>query len=207
MVNSISSVNFRNYNSVQTKKIASKQTNNQSLLAELFCKNFALYSSVVYESKYSHIDNPSKISSVLTAIYNAAYAFDGSKGYVFNTLAIKCIKQEFAAHTANLSYQKRKGQANEVSLEGLCEFYTGTTRNYREPEYLLGTSEIKYNLIETLNIINNSNLTENEKILCKAIIQDHNITNNELAELLNCHRHTVRAVKNSLHTKLNKIFG
>jgi hypothetical protein len=30
MVNSISSVNFRNYNSVQTKKIASKQTNNQS---------------------------------------------------------------------------------------------------------------------------------------------------------------------------------
>ena len=30
MVNSISGVNFKNYNSVQTKKIASKQTNNQS---------------------------------------------------------------------------------------------------------------------------------------------------------------------------------
>lgn len=186
-----------------------KKTNNQSLLAELFCKNFALYISVAYESKYGYIDNESKVSSVLTAIYNAAQFFDSSRGYVFNTLAIKCIKQEFAVHIAKLSYQKRKERVNDVSFEGLCELFGSDedSTNSCEPAYLTGVNEAQYNLVETLYTIDNSNLTDNEKLMCKAIINDYNITNNELADILKCHRHTVRAVKKSLQSKLSTVFN
>ena len=184
-----------------------KKTNNQSLLAELFCKNFTLYSGVVYEPKYSYIDTASKVSSVLTAIYNAAQAFDSDKGYVFNTLAIKCIKQEFALHIQKLTYKKRKQSISDVSLESLCAIFNAGEDDTFEPEFLLGVQENEYNLIEVINTINNSNLTDNEKIMCKAIINDCNITNNELAEILNCHRHTVRAIKKGMQSKLNSVLS
>ena len=184
-----------------------KKTNNQSLLAELFCKNFALYSGVVYEQKYAYIDNESKVSSLLTALYNAAVFFDVDKGYVFNTLAIKCIKQEFAAHLAKLSYQKRKNKVNDISIEAVCKMFSGEEDSDYEPEYILGVTDDQYAFVEIINTINKSNLCENEKMLCKAIINDYNITNNELAEMLNCHRHTVRAVKKGLQSKLTSVLS
>jgi DNA-binding NarL/FixJ family response regulator len=133
--------------------------------------------------------------------------FDETKGYVFNTLAIKCIKQEFAAHIAKLTYQKRKQQVNDVSIEAICEMFNDEGTNSFEPEYVLGTSDNQYSMVDVITTVNNSNLTENEKILCKAIINDPGITNNELADLLKCHRHTVRAVKHGLQNKLKEVFN
>lgn len=174
-----------------------KATTNQSMLAELFCKNFAYISRVVFQPVYSYIDNEDKISAVLSGIYNAASKFEPKRGYVFNTFMIQCIKGELNMQIAYLSYKKRKSNG-VCSLDGMYEDMDGEAfeKNIIKPY------DDSYDTIELINSIDNSNLSQDEKIMCKAIIQDSNITNLELADLLSCHRHTVRSIKNSLKNKL-----
>ena len=174
-----------------------KKTNNQSLLAELFCKNFALISRVVFEPIYSYIDKEDKISSVLSSIYNAALNFEASKGYAFNTFVIKCIRTEFNGYIAKLSYKKRKVD-KLYSLEAMCE----NMDNQNVEINFIKAYDDSYDKVELLNSIQNSKLSPEEKVMCEAIIQDCNITNNELAKVLSCHRHTVRHIKSSLKSKL-----
>jgi DNA-directed RNA polymerase specialized sigma subunit len=177
-----------------------KKTNNQSILAELFCRNFTLISKVFYEPVYSYIDKDDKISSVLSCIYNSATNFDINKGYAFNTFMIKCIRSGFNLHIQHLSYRNRNAN-NLYSLERMCEDF----ENQNIETNFIKPYDESYDKIELISNIDRSNLSESEKIMCKAIIEDSSITNNELAELLECHRHTVRNMKNNLKTKLSAI--
>lgn len=171
-------------------------TNNQSIIAEIFCRNFKLLCSVIYEARYNLVEQQDKVDSAVCAVYRALDKFDVSRNLMFNTFLIKNVRSNLATHMAKIM-QKRHCQ-NMYSLDEMKE---NTDNHEYEKNFQLFAP--KYTEQIDLSVdLSKTNLSEREKIMCEAIMENPNISNTELSEILKCHRHTVRNEKYILQQKL-----
>ena len=201
MVNTFRLMNQIRLEEFKVKKLENlvyeyKSTNNQSIIAEIFCRNFKLLSAVVYEQRYKFIDKDDKVDAVMQAICCAVDRFDINKNVAFNTFLVKNLRCQLYNYVAILTQQRHKGIV--YSLDAMRD-------NTDNEDYDVNILKTDYNDLDNvlLNVdLNTAGLSEREAIMCKAIMDNPNITNCELAELLKCHRHTIAKEKIILQQKL-----
>ena len=174
-----------------------QKTENQSIIAEIFCRNFKLLCSVIYEPRYRLVDNQDKVDSVMCAIHRALIKFDISKNFMFNTFLITNVRSAVTTYLYKV-YQKRHCQ-NVYSLDEMKE---KTDNNEYESNFELYNTSVADQVNMSVDLYN-AGLSEREIIMCKAIMENPDISNQELSEILKCHRHTIRHEKNILQQKLS----
>jgi len=173
-----------------------QNTNDQSILAEMFCKNFKLFCSIVYQSNYRSIDNADKVDAVLQSLNKAMKYYNHDKVISFNTFVTRCIKSRLASHIQYLTQKRHQGIT--YSLDALRE----NTDNEEYNKNILTEKDNSFDNVDFSVDFSLSDLSEREKLMCKLIMENPNISNCELSEALNCHRHTIAKEKKILQTKL-----
>ena len=169
---------------------------NQSALAEIFCKNFKLFCSVVYESKYRYIDNADKVDSVLQSLHKGMLRFKIENGVSFNTFIVRCIRGRLATQISYFTQKRHQGIT--YSLDAMRE----NTDNEEYNINIITAEDTAFENVELSVDFSLSGLSEREKLMCKLIMNNPKISNSELSKALNCHRHTVAKEKSGLQTKL-----
>lgn len=179
---------------------AYKETQNQAILAEMFCKNIKWWQSIITHSLFNPIEKTDKVSYCVERIHSAMLTYNGSTKFI--TYATRVIQIKLYQQLEHLSYCGR-GEV-VLSLEGLAEAANSNSSrkelfegNFDAPQKdLFKAAEIKYDLEQT-------NLTEKEKAVCVEILYDSKISNTDIAAHIGVHRHTVEHIKKSLQVKLS----
>lgn len=169
---------------------------NQSILAELFCRNFKSLCAVIYEARYNIIEKQDKVDCAMWSVYRALNNYDITKPVHFNTFLITNLRKRLATCMQQV-LQKRHCS----SVYSLDEMKENTDNNEYEKNFQIFVPSHA----EQINLsfdINNAGLSDREKVMCKAILDNPNISNIELSQILKCHRHTVMKEKRELQQKL-----
>ena len=158
-------------------------------------KNIALFYIIYNKQVYSKIPKQDRISSILEGIFESLSYFDVNKDIKFMAYCSKYIHTRLCD---NIIYATRKRRNGVVcSLDEMVE-NAGT--NY-EMNFIKDYDN-SFDCVDDSDMLNDIDLSVREKIMCKAIMENPNISNVELAEVLKCHRHTVAKERNVLKIKL-----
>ena len=173
-----------------------QKTNNQSIIAEVFCRDFKLLFRVISEPKYNAVDKQDKVDAVLRVVYRGLEKFSPDKAVSFNTFLVAGVRRKLATYIQYLAQKKRSGTV--YSLDYMKE---SMDNNEYEVNFDLPDSDYTKSVEFSMDMLN-AGLSERQKIMCAAIMDNPKISNVELAEILKCHRHTVCAEKKILQQKL-----
>lgn len=173
---------------------------NQSVLAEMYCRNFKTWCGVAYNSKFYAINGADKASFVLQVIHKSMLKYALDKKCSFVTFCVSCISRRLVAQIHYLTTQSRN--MNVYSLDYMKE---KTECDYEAN--FVNTQVDEISNVEFMQVLRDSGLSDKEMFVCKLIMENPNITNIEIARELDVHRHTIAKCKNSLSNKLAFLRG
>lgn len=184
-----------------------QENRNPSILAEIFCRNFSQWLFITNKRSFYRMDNEDKVSIVLDKLDKALTSFDITKGYKFTTYANRLIILELTNKKNYFNHYRR----NDVLVSSLYE-NSGDDENYCkiENEASIITDFVNQNEIDMINLkqsIQESNLSEKEKLICDIILDNPGITDLEISDMMKVHRHTVRNLKLGLKSKIKNIIA
>lgn len=201
MMNRIRLVKFADISDEDLLK--NNSANNQSVIAELYCRHFKLWFTIANKPKFSYIDKADKSSFVLQGLYDAIQNYSCDKQVQFKTFAYTCVNNALVGVMLKSKKHDNWLQRNDVSLDNLIELNDG---NPYEINFDVPTVD-ELSKVDLMCLINSSDFSDREKLLCKAIMDDPYITDIELSELLKVHRHTIRTDKIKLRNKLTLLYN
>ena len=175
-----------------------KVTNNQSILAEVFCREFKLWCSLVYSSRFSNVNRADLVSDCLSSIHRCLISFNPE----YKAKVTTYITKDMYCAFITLAY---KAARDKNRLNYSLEYLTEKNDNNSYELNFIKPKNVEMSEIELLEAIRVSGLSEKERIMCKAILDDPYISNTELADVIKVHRHTIRAMKQTLQRKLSWI--
>ena len=175
-----------------------QQSQEPRLLATMFCRNYGLLTKIASNSCFYSLDKDEVASTILQKVNEALIKYDYSRCDTFVPFMKHIIELELFN---KLNYFKHKGRDKVVySLEALVEKEDG--QNF-EDNFLEDDYDHSDSIDLNLSIFNDTSLSEKEKNLCRTIMENPDMTDIELAEKLNVHRHTIRNTKQRLAQKFS----
>lgn len=182
-----------------------QERTNASILAEIFCRNFSQWLFMVNKANFRNLDMADKVSIVLDRLDKALKSYDISKGFKFTTWGNKLILMELT-NKNNYFKHALRSETVLVSINGASspnEDLDINEINENKASLIVdSTIENEFNTIDLKVTINNSKLSDKEKLICNIIIDNPGITDLEISEMMKVHRHTVRNLKLGLRNKL-----
>lgn len=201
MMNKIRLVKFVNVSDEDL--LINNDVNNQSVIAELYCRHFKMWLTIANKPKFAYVDKADKSSFVLQGLYDAIQNYSYDKQVQFKTFAYRCVNNALVGVMLKSKKHDNWLQRNDVSLDSLIELNDGNPYelNFDVP------ADDELSNVDLICMINSSDFTDREKLLCRAIMEDPYISDIELSEILKVHRHTVRTDKIKLRSKLAMLYN
>lgn len=176
-----------------------------TVLAEIFCRNFPQWLHMASNLSFARMDNEDRVSVVLDKLNQALLTFDVAKGYRFTTYANKLIAMELKNRSNYFRHNKRDvvtcvsivGESGEDDVEN----NTLVDKTIEGLQY----EDTHFAELELRVAIQNSDMTEREKMVCNIILDNPGITDMEIADMMKVHRHTVRHLKIGMRQKVLQI--
>lgn len=171
-----------------------QDTKNEEIITYEFCKHLKLWLRI--SQRFKNLPSSEDIPSlVLIAIERALRTFDLEKNIKFITYVGTVVFRELE----NKIYFSAKRNINCISLE---DTVGGETEDITYQDIIKDERDI-FNEFEIRDYLEKAPLKKEELELCKILMESNSkISNKELAETLNKHRHTIRNIKISLKSKL-----
>lgn len=176
-----------------------------TVLAEIFCRNFPQWLHMTSKFSFARMDNEDRVSVVLDKLNQALLTFDVAKGYKFTTYANKLIAMELKNKTNYFLHNKRD-VVKCVSI--VPESGDDDVENNALVDKTIGGLQYEDTHFAELELrvaIQNSDMTEREKMVCNIILDNPGITDMEIADMMKVHRHTVRHLKIGMRQKVLQI--
>lgn len=175
------------------------------VLAELFCRNFPLYFNIYKKPAFYRLDSSDKVSIILEKLSVAINTWKVERNIRFITYSTHIMVMELV-NKCNYYKHKVRNKIREISSSDIL----GTNKDEEETlDYEQVTSdttiEQQFDLIELKYSIQNSNMSEREKMFCNIILDNPRITQQEIADIMKIGRQTVIKIKNRIGEKVLRL--
>lgn len=173
---------------------------NPSILAEVFCRNFKLLCGLAFKPQFKfYLDKDIIASDTVISLDKALRTFDINGDYKFMTYAGRVITLQLQWQLNRLNHKGRNEQVFSID-----EFTQDTDDELFEDNFVK-EDNFDIDLVNLYYDIDNSNLKDVEKQVCKIILTNPRITEREIGEKLNISRMSVHILKVKLREKLSKV--
>lgn len=173
-----------------------KQTKDQRCIAYCFVNQFGVLFN--QSEKFPYLSSEDKVSFILQEVEKALLNYESSQGAKLQTLISTYAYRRCYAENNKRGYQKRKINYN---TEIACSYESFVEEG-------LDWGELDHYESEFIDWIESMGLNENEYKYCLTVgLNNHNLTDTEIAKELNVTCATVHYIKKRLKTKLQLAFN
>lgn len=185
--------NLKNYSNEELALIY-QETNNSSIVAEVFCRNFNYWLKLSCQLKCVPYDE--RISIILEKIHTGMETYKIDQGANLLTYIRSCVYNVSGGYTTKNKYKNRFVEGINISIDEETEEGTKLLDIIPGDNSDLDTAILK------LTIDTHKGLNKREKELCNLIIDSPNIETYEIGNLLHITTQRVWELKKDLQKKL-----